>query len=87
MRAAGVWEDSRDAYLHEVLIRRRGTPAALAVLLHGTFQQLFLDGAIDFMVRTDCGCARLAATVPNCRHGPMPPPHACPWSTATPLHA
>lgn len=29
---AGTWEDARDAYLHEVLVRRRGHPAALAIL-------------------------------------------------------
>lgn len=65
VHAAGVWEEPRDAYLHEVLIRRRGTPAAMAVLLYGTFQQLFLDGAIDFMVRIDCRC------------GPCLPPRCC----------
>eukprot|EP00892_Ulva_mutabilis_P009514 jgi/Ulvmu1/6935/UM032_0013.1 len=51
---AGVWEEPRDAYLHELLIRRRGTPAALAVLLYAVHRQLFLDGAVDFMVRIDC---------------------------------
>eukprot|EP00967_Tisochrysis_lutea_P021120 scaffold23987_cov22-Tisochrysis_lutea.AAC.2 len=28
----GVWEDSRDGYMHEALIRRRGHPSTLAVL-------------------------------------------------------
>jgi hypothetical protein len=28
----GVWEDARGAYLHEVLVRRRGHPAALGII-------------------------------------------------------
>ena len=56
-RAAGVWEDARQAYLHEVLVRKHGSAAALCVLFHGVLQRLFLAGDIDFAARIDCRCA------------------------------
>lgn len=51
---AGVWEDARLAYLHEVLIRRVGSPAALAIVHYDVLRCLFLSGAIDFAVRINC---------------------------------
>ena len=52
--AAGVWEDARHAYLHEVLIRRVGCAAALAVIEADILQRLLAQGALDFAVRIDC---------------------------------
>lgn len=51
----GVWEDARMAYLNEVLVRKRGSPAALVILLCEVYQQLLLMGAIDFAVTFDYG--------------------------------
>ena len=51
---AGVWEDARHAYLHEVLIRRVGCSAALAVVYADVMQRLLATGALDFAVRIDC---------------------------------
>lgn len=53
----GVWEDARHAYVHEVLIRRTGCSAALAVLFAAVMQQLLGAGRIDFAVRVDCTAA------------------------------
>jgi hypothetical protein len=52
--AAGVWEDSRYAYLHEVLVRRCGISSALCILFYDVLRHLFLSGAVDFAVRVDC---------------------------------
>lgn len=52
---AGVWEDARQAYLHEVLVRKSGTPAALVILYSEVYRQLLLMGAIDFAVTFDYG--------------------------------
>jgi len=49
-----VWEDSRNAYLDQLLIRRRGAAPALAVLLFDVLRSLFLARAIDFAVRIEC---------------------------------
>jgi hypothetical protein len=49
-----VWEDARHAYLHEVLIRRVGCAAALAVIEADILQRLLAQGALDFAVRIDC---------------------------------
>ncbi len=46
--------DARNAYLNEVLIRRQGTAAALAVLYAEVMQRLLRMGAVDFAVRMDC---------------------------------
>ena len=46
--------DARNAYLNEVLIRRQGTAAALAVLYAEIMQRLLRMGAVDFAVRMDC---------------------------------
>lgn len=51
----GVWEDARMAYLNEVLVRKRGSAAALVILLCEVYQQLLLMGAIDFAVTFDYG--------------------------------
>lgn len=51
----GVWEDARMAYLNEVLVRKRGSPAALVILLCEVYRQLLLMGAIDFAVTFDYG--------------------------------
>ena len=48
----GVWEQPRFGYLHELLISRRGIPAAIAVLLAHIMQRLLVRGAITFAVRT-----------------------------------
>jgi len=51
----GVWEDARMAYLHEVLVRRTGSPAACVIVLNEVFRQLLLMRAIDFAVTFDYG--------------------------------
>lgn len=51
---AGVWEDARHAYLHEVMVRRVGCAAALAVVFADVMQRLLAAGAVDFAVRVDC---------------------------------
>lgn len=51
----GVWEDARMAYLNEVLVRKTGCPAALAILYCEVFRQLLLMGGIDFAVTFDYG--------------------------------
>lgn len=51
----GVWEDARMAYLNEVLVRKRGCPAALVILYCEVCRQLLLMGAIDFAVTFDYG--------------------------------
>lgn len=51
----GVWEDARLAYLHEVLVKRRGCPAALVILYNEVMQQLLLMGVIDFAVTFQYG--------------------------------
>jgi hypothetical protein len=43
------------AYLNEVLVRKRGSPAALVILLCEVYRQLLLMGAIDFAVTFDYG--------------------------------
>ncbi|PSC74794.1 hypothetical protein C2E20_2429 [Micractinium conductrix] len=50
----GVWERASHAYLNEVLTRRQGTPAALAVVLADLVRRLLLMGAIDFAIKIDC---------------------------------
>lgn len=52
---AGVWEDARLAYLHEVLVRKTGSPAALVILYCEVYRQLLLMGAIDCAVTFDYG--------------------------------
>ena len=56
MHAAGVWEDAKDAYLNELLIRRTGHASALAVLMNEVFRKLFVAQAVDFLVTVNCGC-------------------------------
>jgi hypothetical protein len=51
----GVWEDARLAYLSEALVRRRGSPAVMAVLASEVHRQMLLLGAIDFAVTFDYG--------------------------------
>ncbi len=50
----GVHENAKYAYLHELLVSRKGTPAVLAILLEEVCQRLLSQGAIDFAVRVDC---------------------------------
>jgi Transglutaminase-like superfamily len=50
----GVYENSRYAYLHEVLIRRRGLPCTLAILYNAVCQRLLASGALPCAVRIDC---------------------------------
>mmetsp|Transcript_19795 Transcript_19795/g.59797 ORF Transcript_19795/g.59797 Transcript_19795/m.59797 type:complete len:513 (+) Transcript_19795:154-1692(+) len=50
----GVYEDARHAYLHEVLIRRVGCSAALAVIYGDVMQRLLVMGALNFGVRVEC---------------------------------
>ncbi len=51
---AGVYEDARHAYLNEVLIRRVGCSAGLAVIYGDVMRRLLLLGALDFGVRVEC---------------------------------
>lgn len=46
----GVWEDARLGYLNEVLVKKQGGAAALAILYADVMQQLLLLGAVDFPV-------------------------------------
>lgn len=50
---AGAWEDSRDGYLHETLIRRQGHPAALAIIYAEVMRRLLEEGVVDFAVRME----------------------------------
>jgi len=50
----GVYENAKYAYLHELLVSRKGVPAVLAILLEQVCQRLLSQGAIDFAVRVDC---------------------------------
>ncbi|KAJ9515747.1 hypothetical protein QJQ45_008625 [Haematococcus lacustris] len=50
---AGAWEDSRDGYLHETLIRRHGHPAALAIIYAEVMRRLLEEGVVDFAVRME----------------------------------
>lgn len=49
----GVWEDGRAGYLNELLVRRVGHPAALAVLYADVMARLLARGAVDFAVAMD----------------------------------
>ena len=46
-------EDARWAYLHEMLIRRRGHPATVAILYAEVMRLLLGAGAVDFAVAMD----------------------------------
>ncbi|KAK9909325.1 hypothetical protein WJX75_000539 [Coccomyxa subellipsoidea] len=50
----GVYENAKYAYLHELLVTRKGVPAVLAILLEEVCQRLLSQGAVDFAVRVDC---------------------------------
>jgi hypothetical protein len=50
----GVWEHPKTAYLHEVLITKRGIPSVLAIVLSDVLRRLFERGMIDFVARIDC---------------------------------
>lgn len=50
----GVFEDARHAYLNEVLIRRVGCPAALAVIYGDVMRRLLTSGALSCGVRVEC---------------------------------
>ncbi|KAI7836487.1 hypothetical protein COHA_009639 [Chlorella ohadii] len=50
----GTWESAGHAYLNEVLVTKRGIPAALAIILADLVRRLLLLGAIDFAVKVDC---------------------------------
>ncbi|KAL4421748.1 hypothetical protein ABPG77_009731 [Micractinium sp. CCAP 211/92] len=50
----GVWERASHAYLNEVLTRKQGIPAALAIILEDLVRRLLLMGAMDFAVKVDC---------------------------------
>jgi hypothetical protein len=51
----GTWEDARHAYLNELLVRRQGHPAALAIMHAEVAQRLLQLGALDFGVTLDVG--------------------------------
>jgi hypothetical protein len=53
-QSAGVFEDARHAYLNEVLIRRVGCTAALAVVYGEVMRQLLTRGALSHAVRVEC---------------------------------
>eukprot|EP00884_Botryococcus_braunii_P013259 jgi/Botrbrau1/21934/Bobra.0249s0057.1 len=50
----GVYENSRYAYLHEVLIRKKGLPCTLAILYNAVCQRLLRLGALPCAMRIDC---------------------------------
>ncbi|KAL4431445.1 hypothetical protein ABPG75_006701 [Micractinium tetrahymenae] len=50
----GVWERASHAYLNEVLTRKEGIPAVLAIILEDLVRRLLLMGAMDFAVKVDC---------------------------------
>ena len=50
----GVWENARHAYLHEVLISKKGIAAALAIVQADILQRLMKLGSLDSVIRTDC---------------------------------
>ncbi|CAD7704561.1 unnamed protein product [Ostreobium quekettii] len=49
----GVWENAAYAYLHELLIRRVGIPATVAILYHDVMRRLLLEGVVDFVIGMD----------------------------------
>lgn len=49
----GVWEDERYAYMNDLLIRRVGIPALVAILYQEIMKQLLSRGTIDFVVGMD----------------------------------
>ncbi|GAB4816397.1 hypothetical protein N2152v2_003443 [Parachlorella kessleri] len=53
VESPGVWEDARNAYLNEVLIRRQGIPAILLILVADLLKRLLQKGVIDFVARQD----------------------------------
>lgn len=50
----GVWEKAQHAYLHEVLITKKGIAAVLAIVQADILQRLMKLGALDAVIRTDC---------------------------------
>jgi hypothetical protein len=58
VHAAGVWEDTKDAYLNELLVRKTGHASVVAVLMNAVFRALFQAQTIDFLVTINCGCGR-----------------------------
>jgi len=52
--APGIWENPRLALLPEVLITKKGIPAALAIVLSDVLRRLLIAGAIDFVARVEC---------------------------------
>ena len=63
----GVWENAKYAYLHETLISKQGTPAALAIVFGEVMQQLLKLKAIDFAVRIECKALDRCALGEQCR--------------------
>lgn len=66
----GVREDARLAYLNEALVRRRGCPAALAVLLAEVLQRLAAMGALSCAAAydfRDWSCVPSAVALPGLR--------------------
>eukprot|EP00242_Pyramimonas_sp_CCMP2087_P015388 CAMPEP_0198220844 /NCGR_PEP_ID=MMETSP1445-20131203/80952_1 /TAXON_ID=36898 /ORGANISM="Pyramimonas sp., Strain CCMP2087" /LENGTH=376 /DNA_ID=CAMNT_0043898757 /DNA_START=57 /DNA_END=1184 /DNA_ORIENTATION=- len=47
----GVWEDARDSYLNCVLTRKRGSPAAVAILYAEVMRKLLINDKVNFAVR------------------------------------
>lgn len=58
----GVWEDAKHAYMNELLIRKVGIPALVAILYHDLMRHLLMDGTVDFVVGMDM---RRVHLVPN----------------------
>ena len=50
----GCYEDAAHAYLHQVLQRRVGCPAAIAIVYGQVLKKLLERGVVDFAVRMDC---------------------------------
>jgi len=50
----GVWEQPCYAYLHQVLTSRKGTPAAVCIVIHDVFQRLLGRGSVHCGVLVEC---------------------------------
>ena len=48
-----MWEDAKYAYMNELLIRKIGIPALVAILYHDLMRRLLIDGVVDFVVGMD----------------------------------
>eukprot|EP00775_Hariotina_reticulata_P010072 gene10072-10227_t len=73
----GVWEDARLAYLNEVLVKKRGSPAALSILYCEVMRQLLLLGAVNFAVTFQLSSEALVELLRHLKRSYWP----FPWDT------